>query len=73
MIDNAAFWEKISIKENVHNRSRFRELSKYELILLGLGNGFNLEANRSDMVGSVHSFDYFKEKNESDIVDFKVL
>ena len=70
---NYSVWEKYSIKENIHNRSQFRELSKDELILLGLGNGFNLEANRSDMVGSVHSFDYFKEKNEFDVEDYKVV
>ena len=40
----------------------FRELSKDEFILLGLGIGFTLEANRSDMMVSVYSFGYFKEK-----------
>ena len=66
-------WEKFSIKENVHNRSNFRMLSKDEHILLGLGNGFNMEASRKDMVGSVHSFDYFRDKNKPHIEDMDVV
>ena len=36
-------------------------------------HGRNMEDNRSDMKGSVHLFDYFKEEYESNIEDFKVV
>ena len=56
-------WEKYSLTENAHNRSKHRGLSKDNLISIRLGNGFSMEANQNDIVGSVHLFDYFRDKN----------
>ena len=55
-------WYKFNNRQNVYNKSRNRTLTDNESILIGLGHGFNTEADRNNVIKTVDAFEYFFAK-----------
>ena len=56
-------WYKCTNRQNVYNKSSSRTLTDNETILIGLGHGFNTEADRNNIIETVDAFEFFFVQN----------